>query len=93
MTNDQIKECSISLIIRVDQTKTTEMPFNLHLIEKYDSFKCCEDVKSHKTTDRGLNLSNHLEHLFSKYGPHTRRISNTWEIVRKANFQTSSQTS
>ena len=44
------------------------------------TFKCCEDEEN-KITDRGLNLSNLLEHVFSKCSLHTSRISNTWTIL------------
>ena len=53
-------------------------------------FKCCEDEENHKNPDRGLSLNNLLEHAFSKWSLQTSRISNTWTIVRKANFQASS---
>ena len=54
------------------------------------TFKCCEDEENQKITDGGLNLSKLLEHVFSKCSLQTSRISNTWTIVRKADFQASS---
>ena len=41
---------------------------------------CCEDEENHKITDRGLNLSNHLEHWFSECGPQKTWVQSLgWE--------------